>query len=416
MTTVRRNRQLPGSLQYPASSRVPKGLSPAAAAIYPLIAKGRDFIVETVRPDDTSVLLPPLMRIRKANQGVQALVVRERPEDITRTAELLRREFNRRSGRKRRFSVVALESAETLRKQDELVSHTPDVLVSSASRIIDQLRRANLELQTVRTCVLEQPEGAEADGFRADIEFIYSKLGSIADPPQTALFAAPGSEQGESISALLRRPAVVVIPQEGESTSHVSQQERKTVGKKSFQHVRQDQALKNRIKEIVREIHDEEDPDELNAYRSMINGNVSVFTRGYFAAYLLKQLYAGTTERGRKSRSGGTAADRNTNGRGSKAAAAPQKPASGDVDTPTENTTSIFISVGKNRKVFPRDLIQLFSGVDSITSDDIGQIKILDNYSFVELANDKTDSAIQALNNTEFRGRKLTVNYARKKD
>lgn len=412
MTTVRRSRQLPGSLQHPANSRVPKGLAPAAAAIYPFIAKGRDLIVETVRPDDTSVLLPPLMRIRKANQGVQALVVRERPEDITRTAELLRRELDRRSGRKRRFSVVALDTVETSRKQDELVSQTPDVLVSSASRIIDQLRRDNLELKTVRTCVLEQPEGAAAGGFRADIEFIYSKLGYSGESPQTALFTTPGSGQGESISALLRRPAVVVIPEEEESTSHASQQERKTVSKKSFQHVRQDQALKNRIQEIVREIHDDEDPDELNAYRSVINANVSIFTRGYFAAYLMKQLYKGpSSDRGRKSRSAGSSA----NGRGQKNATA-QKPAATEVETPTENTSSIFISVGKNRKVFPRDLIQLFSGVDSITPDDIGQIKILDNYSFVELANDKTDSAIEALNNTEFRGRKLTVNYARKKD
>lgn len=412
MTTVRRSRQLPVSLQHPANSRVPKGLEPPAAAIYPLIAKGRDFIVETVRPDDTSVLLPPLMRIRKTNQGVQALVVRERPEDITRTAELLRREFNRRSGRRRRFSVVALDTDETSRKQVELVSQTPDVLVASASRIIDHLRRDNLELQAVRTCVLEQPEGAKAKGFNADIEFIYSKLGKYGESPQTALFTAPGSDQGESISALLRRPAVVVVPQEGESTSHASQQERKTVSKKSFQHVRQDQALKKRIKEIVREIHDDEDPDELNAYRAIINANVSIFARGYFSAYLLKQMYAGSTDRGRTARSAG-----NTNGRSARAAAAAaQKPAAADDDGAAENSSSIFISVGKNRKVFPRDLIQLFSGVDSITPDDIGQIKILDNYSFVELANDKTDSAIEALNNTEFRGRKLTVNYARKKD
>ena len=410
MTTVRSDKQLLDSLNRLSNKRNLKDLPPPAAAIYPLVSKGRDFVVETVRPDDVSVLLPPLVRIRKTNQGIQALVIRERPQDIARTAELLQREFNRRGPKKQPLTVAALGTQDSARKETELVFNRPDVLVSTASRIIDHLRRDNIDLGAVRTCVLEQPEEQDADGFNADIEFIYSKF---RQSPQTAVFTTLRPEHFERITALLRRPISVAVAGEEESASHVSRQEKGAVSKKSYQHVRKDQALKKRIKEIVQEIHEDEDPEELNAYRAMINANVSIFSRGYFAAYLLKQLHAGPGISGKKLR-GGSA----SNGRkaGNSSAEQVRKTGSTDTETPTENTTSIFVSVGKNRKVYPRDLVQLFSGVATITGDDIGQIKILDNYSFVELANDKTDSAIEALNNCEFRGRKLTVNYARKKD
>ncbi len=410
METVRTDDQLLDSLSRISNKRNLKDLPPTAAAIYPLIIKGRDFVVETVSPDDISVLLPPLLRIRKTSQGIQALVVRERSKDIARCTEILQREFNRRGPRKRSVTVVALGTEASARKEADLVSRKPDILVSTASRIIDHLRRDNIGLEAVRTCVLEQPAEQEVDGFNADIEFIYSKF---QRSPQTAVFTSLGLEHVERITALLRRPVFVAVSREEESASHAIQQEKRAVSKNSYQHVRKDQALKTRIKEILKEIHEDENPEELNAYRALINANVSIFSRGYFAAYLLKQMHLNPGASPKKSRSAS-----GSNGRGARNSAPSQahKGPAAETDNPTENTTSIFVSIGKNRKVFPRDLIALFAGVDSITGEDIGQIKILDNYSFVELANEKTDSAIEALNNTEFRGRKLTVNYARKKD
>ena len=50
-----------------------------------------------------------------------------------------------------------------------------------------------------------------------------------------------------------------------------------------------------------------------------------------------------------------------------------------------------------------------------MSQEDIGQVKVLDNYSFVEINPDKAQMAIDSLNGTELRGRKITVNFARKK-
>jgi hypothetical protein len=47
--------------------------------------------------------------------------------------------------------------------------------------------------------------------------------------------------------------------------------------------------------------------------------------------------------------------------------------------------------------------------------EDIGVIRILDNYSFVQVRDKRADEIIKALNGIRFRGRTLTVNYAKPK-
>lgn len=141
------------------------------------------------------------------------------------------------------------------------------------------------------------------------------------------------------------------------------------------------QALQERLSTIIDEIKTSSDPEELNEVRRVFRKNVPFFMRAYVAAYLLK------------------------GGNGS-----PKKR-----KTSSEMAT-LFVGIGKNRRVFPRDIIQLFSGVDGIEAPDIGEIKILENYSFVEVKKDKAEAAIAKLNGQEFRKRKLNVNYARRRD
>jgi hypothetical protein len=45
----------------------------------------------------------------------------------------------------------------------------------------------------------------------------------------------------------------------------------------------------------------------------------------------------------------------------------------------------------------------------------IGDIKILDSYSFLEIEESVADEAIAKLDGENFRGRRLTVNHAKKK-
>jgi hypothetical protein len=143
----------------------------------------------------------------------------------------------------------------------------------------------------------------------------------------------------------------------------------------------QKDVFKGTIKNILRIIKEEEDPDELNKYRKIVKQNVPIFLRAYFSAYLFKQLLGKNNL----------------------------------IDEKKNGFTTLFISIGKNRRVFPKDLIQLFTTTLNIKNSDIGDIKILDNYSFLDISIDHASTAITKLSNTNFRGRNLKVNLARKK-
>lgn len=140
----------------------------------------------------------------------------------------------------------------------------------------------------------------------------------------------------------------------------------------------QDQVFRGMIQQILQNIKEEEDPQILNQYRKVIRKSVPLTLRSYFTAYLFKQTLAG----GKKKKS--------------------------------SKLVKLFLSMGKNRKVFPRDLIQLFMDRLKAQRSLIQDIKILDNYSFVEVDASLGEAAIKELSGIEFKGRKLTVNYARK--
>jgi len=78
-----------------------------------------------------------------------------------------------------------------------------------------------------------------------------------------------------------------------------------------------------------------------------------------------------------------------------------------------EESTRLFFSVGRSRRVFPREIIGIINTKTTTPKEDIGAIRILDNYSFVQVRDSAAENIIQALNGMVFRGRPLTVNYAK---
>ena len=83
---------------------------------------------------------------------------------------------------------------------------------------------------------------------------------------------------------------------------------------------------------------------------------------------------------------------------------------------PDDVATTLFVSIGRNRRVYPRDLIGLIMQNVEIEREHIGDIRVLDNYSFVQIVNEDAEKVIAALNEFEYRGRKLAVSFSRKRD
>lgn len=138
-------------------------------------------------------------------------------------------------------------------------------------------------------------------------------------------------------------------------------------------------SLKIVVDELQRRLKEDEDPTELGEYRKAFQKLVPFFMRSYVAGYLLRQ--AASQGRIRRKMA----------------------------------TKTLFLSIGKNRRVYPRDLVQLVFAAGQVSKADIGDIKILDNYSFVEVEEKVAPDVIGRLDGIQYRGRHLTVNFAKKR-
>jgi ATP-dependent RNA helicase DeaD len=139
------------------------------------------------------------------------------------------------------------------------------------------------------------------------------------------------------------------------------------------------EVLRGTIQHILRRIRDEEDPQALNHYRSVVRRNVPLALRSYFTAYLFKESFV------------------------------PERPKAAEF-------TKLFINVGRNRRLFPRDLIDLVMGRLKASRSQIRGIKILDNYSFIEIDSALAERAIRELSGVQLKGRVVSVNHARKRE
>jgi hypothetical protein len=78
--------------------------------------------------------------------------------------------------------------------------------------------------------------------------------------------------------------------------------------------------------------------------------------------------------------------------------------------------TQLFISIGRNRRVYARDLTELFTEKLQLQAGDIGGVRVFEKYSFVDIVPGKAGDAIALLSGSELKGRTITVNYAKKKE
>ncbi|MDR1249571.1 MAG: DbpA RNA binding domain-containing protein [Treponema sp.] len=166
--------------------------------------------------------------------------------------------------------------------------------------------------------------------------------------------------------------------------------------------------IKNFLDTALETIRTEADPHLLNQYRALIRKNVSFFQRSYLAAYLL-MLQEQPQGRQRKFGGGEPGGKTESARQGQRPAQQPSAP----VALPEDESAKLFINIGRNRRVFPREILGLIGARTSVPREDIGTISILNNYSFIQVRSSAAPEILETLNGSSFRGRTLTVNYAR---
>lgn len=372
------------------------GTSRGPAALERLVQRNvrrrRDLIAEATSRQArvAAVSLAALVRARPNHAPLQSIVFTGSVEAIPE----LGRAIEQRLVPGTALTTVTLSPDSDARREENLIARNPDIVVTTPGRLIDHIRRDNIDLSGVVTVAIDVPSEETIEQFSADLHFIYAKL---ERRPVTIALVRDLGREFDLLEDLLRRPTTVSDDSWATPTTRPSPSQERSMKDLPFD---PDQ-LKSRVDEIIHAIHHDEDPVELTQYRDHARRYTTLFNRGYVLAYLLKQSMEG----GRPPRGG----------RGDRSRA--KEPARGGEPTkePSQDTQSIFVSIGRSKRVRSRDLVTFFTSADGISQDDIGQVKVLDNYSFVEVATAKAQAAIDELNGKELRGRKLTVNYARRK-
>jgi len=154
---------------------------------------------------------------------------------------------------------------------------------------------------------------------------------------------------------------------------------------------------------VLEKIKTEVDLQTLDEYRKLFKKETSLFNRSLAAAYLLMLCDQGKTLRLKDYRKKPVPSGTDEDGR----------PDARRYPLAEEESTRLFFSVGRSRRVYPREILGIINSKTTIPKEDIGAIRILDNYSFVQVRDSVAEKIIEALNGMIFRGRPLTVNYAK---
>ena len=188
------------------------------------------------------------------------------------------------------------------------------------------------------------------------------------------------------------------------------------------------------LQNAVDRVRTSEDIDVLASLSKLFKKNVSLTVRKYVIALMLKESlkhyrYFGNNRRIEKGGRTERTDRRDSHSRTEYKSSFRQEKAEGEassesleerprhprVEIPSEDAISIFISIGKNRRVYPRDLVGILIAIAGLDRERIGDIKVLANYSFVQLYKDDAQQAIDRLNGYDYRGRKLAVSYSRQR-
>jgi DbpA RNA binding domain. len=186
---------------------------------------------------------------------------------------------------------------------------------------------------------------------------------------------------------------------------------------------------------ILAELDEPTDPAALLEIRAAFRKRVPFSKRSYAAAALI--LRAAGLSRGpsrQNGKDGLALSGKEQRGLGKPQARAPKqqreaalpetrqpRPAQGEGErTPRPRyvgeATTLFFSMGKRQRFYPRILIDLVMDVAGLPPECIGDVRAFDNYSFADIDPAKAQAVVDALDGYEFHGRKVSVGPAKKRE
>ena len=182
-------------------------MTPIQAASLHITLAGRDVIAQasTGSGKTAAFALPLVEKLDPAMQDAQALVLcptRELAEQVTQEIRRLARAVGN-------VKVVTLCGGVALRGQTQSLEHGAHVVVGTPGRILDHLERGSLQLQAVKTLVLDEADRMLDMGFFDDIAKLVKQC---PKDRQTLLFSATYPDGIAKLAAqFMREPQTVKV-------------------------------------------------------------------------------------------------------------------------------------------------------------------------------------------------------------
>ena len=189
-------------------------MTPIQAASLPLTLAGQDLIAQASTGSGKTAAfgLPLVERLQATDMAIQALVLcptRELADQVTQEIRRLARATGN-------IKVVTLCGGVPLRGQVMSLEHGAHVVVGTPGRILDHLERGSLNLQTVKTLVLDEADRMLDMGFMEDIAKVVKQC---AKDRQTLLFSATYPEGiAQLASQFMRKPQTVTVQAQHSAT------------------------------------------------------------------------------------------------------------------------------------------------------------------------------------------------------
>jgi len=173
-----------------------------------------------------------------------------------------------------------------------------------------------------------------------------------------------------------------------------------------------DEVIAGKIQMLVAKLAVDSNPEELESLRKLFKKYVPFHRRGYFTAYLLRELLSDKKPSGNQKSAAAQTPKSN------EAAEKPQRPKrqstrNKPVDIP-EGARTLYLNIGKMRRLYAKELSQILQDKLGISRDEIFSIRVHDKYSFITLSQEHAEKAIEALNGMDIRGRTATITYSNK--
>ncbi len=181
--------------------------SPIQAQIIPLMMERRDVLgqAQTGTGKTAAFALPLLDQLDADATAPQVLVLTPTRELAIQVAEAFQKYGKFIKG----FHVLPIYGGQDFRPQIRALKRVPQVVVGTPGRVMDHMRRGTLQLDQLKTLVLDEADEMLRMGFIDDVEWI---LEQTPESRQTALFSATMPPRIQRIAEkYLNDPTVVQI-------------------------------------------------------------------------------------------------------------------------------------------------------------------------------------------------------------